>query len=60
MNLMLETEKQGINYLNYNNALWDCFGFHIAQVSNILLNQATLPYWTISLDCLQFQPCHPK
>ena len=59
MNLMLETEKQGINYLNYNNALWDCFGFHIAQVSNILLNQQHCPIgqsaWTVYNSCLVTQ-----
>ena len=38
INLALKTEKQDINYLNYNNALWDSFGFHIAQVGNILRN----------------------
>ena len=38
-----------MNYLNYS-ALWDCFGFHIAQVRNILSNQATFPYWAIGLD----------
>ena len=33
MNLMLITKKQEINNLKYsNNALWDCFKFHIAQV----------------------------
>ena len=39
MNLTLKTEKHEMNYWNYSNALWDCFGFHIAQVGNILLNQ---------------------
>ena len=50
MNLTLKTEKHEMNYLNYSNALWDCFGFHIAQVGNILLNQTTLPYWAIDPD----------
>ena len=31
MNLMFKTEKQEMSHLNYHNALWDCFGFHIAQ-----------------------------
>ena len=26
-------------YLNYHNALWDCFGFHIAQMGKMLPNQ---------------------
>ena len=39
-----------MNYFNYNNALWDCFGLYIAQVGNILPNQVTLPYWAISPD----------
>ena len=25
MNLMCKTEKQQMNYLNYNNALWDLY-----------------------------------
>ena len=29
MNLTLKSEKQEMNYLNYSNALWDCFAFHI-------------------------------
>ena len=60
-----------MNYLNYSNAFWDCFGFHIAEVSNMLQNQAIMPDWAISLDCLDnklkissihftsvFQRCH--
>ena len=43
MNSTLKTEKQEMNYLNYSNALCDWFGFHIAQISNMLPNQATLP-----------------
>ena len=31
MNLTLKTEKQEMNYLNYSNASWDCFGLNIAQ-----------------------------
>ena len=50
-NLMLKTEKQEMHYLNYHNALWDCFRFHIAQISNMLPNQAVLPVWVISPDC---------
>ena len=52
MNLTLKTEKREIHYLNYHNALWDCFGSHIAQIGNMLLNQAMLPDWTIGPDCL--------
>ena len=52
MNLTLKTKKQEMNYLNYSNALWDCLGFHIAQVGNILPDQATLPYWAIGPDGL--------
>ena len=29
--------KQEMKYLNYSNALWDCFGFLITQVGNIAL-----------------------
>ena len=47
---MLITEKQEMYYLNSSTALWDCFGFHTTQVSNILPNHATLPYWAISPD----------
>ena len=50
MNLTLKTEKQEINYLNYSNPLWDCFEFHIAQVGNMLQNQAMLPNWAIGPD----------
>ena len=46
-NLPLKTEKQEMSYLNYNNALWDSFKFHIAQIGNMLPNQATLPDWAI-------------
>ena len=54
MNLTLKTEKQEMNYLNYSYALWDRFIFHIAQVRNMLLNQATLPDWAIVPDCWSF------
>ena len=50
-NLMLKTEKQEMYYLNYQNALWDCFGIHVVQIGNMLPNQAMLPDWTIGLDC---------
>ena len=40
-----------MNYLNYTNALWDCFGFHITQVGSIFPNQATFHYWAIGPDC---------
>ena len=40
-------EKQEMNYLNYSNALWDCFRFHIAQVGNMLSNLTILPEWAI-------------
>ena len=36
LNLTPKTEKQEMHYLNYHNALWDCFGFHIAQIGNML------------------------
>ena len=51
-NWTLKTEKQEMYYLNYHDALWDCFGFHIAQISNMLPNQAMLPVWAIGPDCL--------
>ena len=41
-NLTLKSEKQEMYYLNYHNALWDCLGFHIAQIGNMLPNQAIL------------------
>ena len=41
-----------MNYLNYSNALWDSFEFHIALVSNILSNQAMLPEWVTDPNCL--------
>ena len=47
--LKLKTAKQEMHYLNYHNALWGCFGFHIAQIGNMLPNQAMLPDWAISL-----------
>ena len=47
MNLMLKTEKQEMYYLNNHNALWDCFGFHVAQIGSMLPNQAMLPDWAI-------------
>ena len=34
-----------MNNMNHRTALWDCFGFHIVQVGNMLPNQATLPDW---------------
>ena len=49
MNTMLKTKKKETNHLNYC-VLSDCFGFHIAKVGNILLKQATLPYWAIGPD----------
>ena len=48
MNLILKIEKQKNNYLNYSKAVWDCFGFHIAQVGNIIAesgNIALLGSW---------------
>ena len=38
-------------YLDYHNALWDCFELHIAQIGNMLPNQAMLPEWAIGPDC---------
>ena len=35
--------KKKMYYLNYHNALWDCFGFHIVQIGSMLPNQAILP-----------------
>ena len=43
MNLTLKSETQEINNLIYCIASWDCLGFHIVQVGNMLTNQATLP-----------------
>ena len=37
MSLKLKTEKQDMSYLNYSNALRDCFGFHIAESGNIAI-----------------------
>ena len=37
-NLTLKTEKQEMHYLNYHNAMWDCFKFHIAQIGKMLPN----------------------
>ena len=48
---MLKTEKQEMYYLNNHNTLWDCFGCHIAQIDNMLPNQAMLPDWAICPDC---------
>ena len=39
MKLMLKTNKQETNYLNYSHAFWDCFEFHFTQVGKMLLNQ---------------------
>ena len=50
MNWTLKTEKQEMNYLNYINALCDCFEFLIAQVDNMLPNQAMLPDWAMGPD----------
>ena len=50
---MLKTEKQEMYYLNYHNALWHCFGFHIAQIGNMLPKQTMLPDWAIGLDYSQ-------
>ena len=47
---MLKTDKQEMYYLHYHNALWGCFGFHIAQIDKMLLNQAMLPDWAIGPD----------
>ena len=44
--------KKEMYYLNYHNALWDCFGFPIVQISNMLLNQAMLPDGVIDPDWL--------
>ena len=52
MNLTFKIEKQEINYLYYSNALWDCFGFHMAQIGNMLPNQSMLLDWAIGPDCL--------
>ena len=49
-NLKLKTAKPEMYYSNYYNALWDCFGFHIAQIGNMLPNQVMLPDWAIGLD----------
>ena len=40
-----------MHYSNYHNALWDCFGFLIVQIGNMLPNQAMLPDWAIGPDC---------
>ena len=29
-------------YLNFHNALWNCFGFHIAQIGYMLLDTGTI------------------
>ena len=50
MNLLVKIENQEIDYLNYSRELWGCFAFHIAQVGNMLPNQAMLPDWAIGLD----------
>ena len=50
-NLTLKTEIQKMYYLDYHNALWDCFELHIAQIGNKLPNQAMLPEWAIGPDC---------
>ena len=42
---MIKTEKQEMSYLNYSNALWDCFEFCTAQFDNMLQNKAILPDW---------------
>ena len=60
MNLRFKTEKQEIIILNYSDALWNCFGFHIAQVGNILVNQATLPNLAIGLDLWNDYPLLKK
>ena len=52
MNLTLITEKQKMNYLNYINAPWDCFGFHITQVGNIPPGAI---YCRIKQNCLTWQ-----
>ena len=44
MHLTLKTGKQEMNYLNYSNASWDCFGFHVAQVGNTLPNRTVSMY----------------
>ena len=49
-NLTLKTAKQEMCYLKYHNALWDCFEFQIAQIGNMLPNQAMLPDLAIGLD----------
>ena len=46
-----------MNDLNYGNALWDCFEFHIAQIGKMLPNQETLPDRAIGPDWLQKQNC---
>ena len=51
INLTLKVDKQEMNYSNYSNASWDCFEFHIAQVGNMLPNQAMLPDRAIGPDC---------
>ena len=54
---MLKTEKQEMYYLNYHNALWDCFWFHIAQIGNMVPNQVMLPDWALNPDwCYEHAP----
>ena len=39
-----------MNRLNYSNASWNCFEFHIVQIGNMLLNRAMLSDWAIGPD----------
>ena len=48
-----------MHYLNYHNALWDCFGFHIAQIGKMIPNQAILPNSAISPGRLPNQAILP-
>ena len=51
-NLTLKTRKQEIYHLNYHNASWDCLEYHIAQIEDMLSNQAMLPDRAIGPGCL--------